>query len=121
MGEWQVPPAWYNRSLSPEKAHQMILTGNLGVDLIRDRWQALHERYSKGDQYWRYRRPEDGLASPLGWQEGIVLNRGCRQLGFVATSIQVDEEAATTDPDSVGIPSEEEDHRPDRKRGGARQ
>ena len=121
MGEWQVPSAWYNRRLSPEQAHEMVLTGNLGVDLIRDRWQALHEQFSKGDQYWRYRRPEDELASPLGWQEGIVLNRGCNQLGFVATSIQLEEEAAPFDPDSDGHPSEPEDDSPDRKGGGARQ
>ena len=38
------------------------------------------------------------LFNPLGWQEGVVLNRGCRQLGFVTTSVQseVDAQASPT-------------------------
>ena len=75
-----------------------MLTGNLGVDAIRDRWQALHDQYRDDDQYWKYKRPEGLLGSPLGWQEGIVLNRGCLQLGFVTTSLQVDEEALISRP-----------------------
>jgi hypothetical protein len=94
MADWHIPAAWYVRALTPEKAHEHVLTGNLGVDGIRDRWEALHERWRDGDQYWFYRRPEDRWVNPVGWQEGIVLNRGCRQLGFVTTSVQVDEEAA---------------------------
>jgi len=94
MAEWGIPAAWYVRSLTPEQAHEQVLTGNLGVDGIRDRWEALHDQWRDGDQYWRYRRPEERLISTLGWQEGVVLNRGCRQLGFVTTSMQVDEEAA---------------------------
>jgi hypothetical protein len=96
--EWQIPAAWYVRAITPEKAHEQVLTGNLGVDGIRDRWEALHDQWRAGDQYWRYKRSEDRLISPLGWQEGVVLNRGCRQLGFVTTSMQVDEEAASPRP-----------------------
>jgi hypothetical protein len=94
MAEWQIPAAWYVRALTPEKTHEQILTGNLGVDAIRDRWQALHDQWRDGDQYWQYRRPGEGWISSLGWQEGIVLNRGCRQLGFVTTSVQAGEDAA---------------------------
>jgi hypothetical protein len=94
MAEWQIPAAWYVRALTPDKAHQQILTGNLGVDAIRDRWQALHDQWRDGDQYWRFRRPEEHWISPLGWQEGVVLNRGCRQLGFVTTSVQPGEEVS---------------------------
>jgi hypothetical protein len=93
MAEWQIPAAWYVRVLTPEQAHEQVLTGNLGVDSIRDRWQALHDLWRAGDRYSRYKRPEERWINPLGWQEGVVLNRGCRQLGFVTTSVQVDEEA----------------------------
>lgn len=93
MAEWQIPAAWYVRTLSPEQAHEQVLTGNLGIDAIRDRWEALHGVWQEDDQYWRYYRPEDQLVNPLGWQEGVVLNRRCRQLGFVTTSMQVDEGA----------------------------
>jgi len=92
--EWQIPAAWYVRDLTPEKAHEQVLIGNLGVEAIRGRWQALHDQWRDGDQYWRYRRPEQSLVSPLGWQEGVVLNRGCLQLGFVTTSVQPGEDVA---------------------------
>ena len=94
MGEWQIPAAWYVRELSPEKAQEQILTGNLGVDAIGDRWQALRAQWRDGDRYWSYRRPEESWVVHLGWQEGVVLNRDCRQLGFVATSVQPDEDEA---------------------------
>ena len=92
MAEWQIPAAWYVRAVTPEQAHEQVLIGNLGVDAIRDRWQALHDQWRDGDQYWRYKRPEERLISPLGWQEGVVLNRGCRQIGFVTTSVQPGED-----------------------------
>lgn len=95
MAEWQIPAGWYVRELTPEKAHQQVLVGNIGVEAIRDRWQALHDQWREGDQYWRYRRPEERWLSPLGWQEGVVLNRGCEQLGFVTTSVQPAEEAVS--------------------------
>lgn len=98
MAEWQIPAAWYLRALSPEQAHEQVVTGNLGVEAIRARWEALHDQWRSDDQYWRYRRPEDELVNPLGWQEGVVLNRGCRQLGFVTTSMQVDEQATRSGP-----------------------
>jgi hypothetical protein len=98
MAEWQVPAAWYVRPITSEKAHEQVLTGNLGIEGIRDRWQSLHEQWQGGDQYWRYYRPEDELINPLGWQEGVVLNRGCLQLGFVTTSVQEGEETSPRRP-----------------------
>jgi hypothetical protein len=94
MAEWQIPAAWYVRDITPEKAHEQVLTGNLGVEAIRDRWQALHDQWQEGDQYWRYKRPEERWVSPLGWQEGVVLNRDCQQLGFVTTGVQPGEDVA---------------------------
>ena len=94
MAEWHIPAAWYLRAVTPEKAHEVVVTGNLGVDAIRDRWDELHQQWRHGDQYWLYRRPEEPWVNQLGWQEGVVLNRACRQLGFVTTSVQVDEGAA---------------------------
>jgi hypothetical protein len=98
MAEWQIPAAWYVRALSPEKAHAQVLTGNLGIDAVRERWQALHDQWTDGDQYWLYRRPEGNWVNPLGWQEGVVLNRGCRQLGFVITSVQPEVNASMSPP-----------------------
>ena len=92
--DWQIPAAWYVRDLTPSKAHEQVLIGNLGVEAIRDRWRALHDQWRDGDQYWLYRRPEQDLLNPLGWQEGVVLNRGCLQLGFVTTSVQPGEDVA---------------------------
>jgi len=94
MAEWQIPAAWYVRAVTLKQAHEQVLTGNLGVDAIRDRWKSLLGQRQEGDQYWRYRRPEDRWISPLGWQEGLVLNRGCRQIGFLATSVQPGEDSA---------------------------
>lgn len=94
MADWQIPAAWYARNLTPEKAHEQVLAGNLASDAIRERWWALHVQWREGDRYWRYRRPEESLVSPLGWQEGVVLNRGCRQLGFVTTSVQPGEDVS---------------------------
>ncbi len=98
MADWQIPAAWYVRELTPEQASEQVLSGNLSVDAIRERWQALHDQWRDGDRYWRYERPEEHYISSLGWQEGVVLNRGCRQLGFVTTSVQVDQSALTRQP-----------------------
>jgi hypothetical protein len=43
--EWQIPAGWYVRVLTPEKAHQQVLVGNLGIEAIRERWQALHDQW----------------------------------------------------------------------------
>ena len=98
MAEWQIPAAWYVRALTPEQTHERVLTGNLGIDGIRDRWVDLHDQWLDGDQYWLYERPDERWISTLGWQEGVVLNRDCRQLGFVTTSVQTQEEAAGPPP-----------------------
>jgi hypothetical protein len=94
MAEWQIPAAWYVRSLTPEQAHEQVLSGNLSIEAVRDRWQALQRRRREGDQFWRYYRPEGEGIEALGWQEGVVLNRGCLQLGFVTTSLQEGEEGS---------------------------
>ena len=98
MAEWQIPAAWYVSTLSPEQALEQVLIGNLGVDGIRERWETLHDQWRDGDQYWRYKRPEERWVSAIGWQEGVVLNRDCRQLGFVTTSVQADEEVSRPRP-----------------------
>lgn len=93
MADWQIPVAWYQRELSVEKAHEQVVAGNLVDDAVRERWRKLHGRWREGDRYWRYKRPEDEWIRSLGWQEGVVLNRGCQQLGFVATSVQGEEDS----------------------------
>jgi hypothetical protein len=68
----------------------MVLTGNLPIEGIRDRWQALADAKEPGDRFWSYSLGDEQLVNDMGGQEGIVLIRGCRQIGFVATSIGTD-------------------------------
>jgi hypothetical protein len=91
MAGWEIPASWYIRELTPEQAFDQVATGNLGLDAVRGRWRKLRESWREGDRFWRYRRPEDHLIHSVGWQEGVVLNRGCDQVGFVVTSVQVEE------------------------------
>jgi hypothetical protein len=98
MADWQIPAAWYVRALTPEQAYEQVLAGNLGIDAVRDRWQTLQDQGRGDDQYWRYYRPEERIINAPGWQEGVVLNRGCLQLGFVTTSVQEGEETSTPRP-----------------------
>ena len=86
--DWHIPAAWYVRELTAEQAFDQVATGNLGLDAVRERWRKLQQRRRDRDRFWRYRRPQDLLIHPLGWQEGVVLNRGCDQIGFVVTSVQ---------------------------------
>lgn len=92
MDGWRIPAAWYVRSLTPEQASKQVVNGNLGMASIRERWETLQGLRRDGDQFWRYLRPEGEMINALGWQEGVVLNRGCLQLGFVTTSVQEGEE-----------------------------
>ncbi len=57
------------------------------IDGIRERWEALLAKWRSGDHYLFYRRPEQPWLNDLGIQEGVVLIRGCDQLGFVTTSL----------------------------------
>jgi len=85
--DWHIPVGWCLRELTPEEAYTTVITGNLPTDAIRDRWDALHAKWRSGDRYPFYRRPEQPWLNDLGTQEGVVLIRGCDQLGFVTTSV----------------------------------
>jgi hypothetical protein len=85
--DWHIPAAWCLRGLTPEEAYSEVVSGNLPIDHIRERWEALHAKWRSGDRYWFYRRPEQPWLNDLGAQEGVVLIRGCDQLGFVTTSV----------------------------------
>ena len=85
--DWHIPVGWCLRELTPEEAYTTVVTGNLPMDAIRDRWEALQAKWRSGDRYLFYRRPEQPWLNDLGAQEGVVLIRGCDQLGFVSTSV----------------------------------
>ena len=85
--DWHIPAGWCLRELTPEEAYTTVITGNLPMDAIRDRWEALQTKWRSGDRYLFYRRPEQPWLNDLGAQEGVVLIRGCDQLGFVTTSV----------------------------------
>lgn len=86
IAQWEIPAGSLDRSLTPEQAYNKVLTGSLPIDGIRDRWQELADRWRSGDQYWAYTLEEEQLINDVGDQEGVVLIRGCQQLGYLATS-----------------------------------
>jgi len=87
LDEWDTPAGWYVRELSPTQAEAEVRSGNIPFAGIEERWRDLRDQWQPGDQYWLYRRPSDPWISSVGSEEGIVLNRGCDQLGFVTTSV----------------------------------
>ena len=87
IADWEISAGSLVRPLSPEQAHHTVLTGNLPIDGIRDRWESLHDQWQVGDQYWLYSQPEEPWINATGAREGVVLIRGCSQLGFVTSSI----------------------------------
>jgi len=96
IADWEISAGSLVRPLSPEQAHHTVLTGNLPIDGIRDRWESLHDQWQVGDQYWLYSQPEEPWINATGAREGVVLVRGCSQLGFVTSSIG--EEGPPDDP-----------------------
>ena len=88
--DWYIPAAWCQRDLTPEAAYAEVISGNLPMDEIRERWEGLNTKWRSGDRYWFYRRPEQPWLNDLGAQEGIVLIRGCDQIGFVTTSVALE-------------------------------
>lgn len=87
IADWEISAGSLVRPLSPEQAHSAVLTGNLPIDGIRDRWDSLQDQWQVGDQYWLYFQPEEPWINATGVREGVVLVRGCSQLGFVTSSI----------------------------------
>jgi hypothetical protein len=85
--QWQIPPGWMTRELTATEARVEVVTANVVKDSAEARWEALHVQWKDGDQYWLYQRPETGTINALGAQQGVVLIRGCEQLGFVTTRI----------------------------------
>jgi len=90
--EWEIGANRLVRPLSPEQAQRTVLTGNIPMDTIRERWESLRNQRQAGDQYWLYYRPEEPWIHAVEAEEGVVLIRGCSQVGFVTTSMSNDEE-----------------------------
>ncbi len=93
LADWQISAGWIVRDLTPAQARVEVSTANIAQDAAESRWQLLQNRRRDGDRYWLYRRPENDTINAIGAQEGVVLIRGCEQLGFVTTRM-----AAETDP-----------------------
>jgi len=87
LADWEVPVGELMRRLSHEQALGEVLTGNLASDAVRDRWRILSGQFQPGDEFWFYRRSEEQWVSSVGGEEGVVLIRGCTQIGSVATSL----------------------------------
>ena len=87
LAEWQIHPSWCVRELSPTEAEREVLSGTLPLDGIRNRWQELRAKWQDGDRYWLYVMPEEEWLNPTSTERGIVLIRGCRQVGHLATSL----------------------------------
>ncbi len=80
------------RELTRTEARVEVLTANLSKDSMEARWDTLLGQWQPGDEFWLYRRLDEDSLNALGVLRGVVLIRGCEQLGFVTTRI------ATEDP-----------------------
>jgi len=94
LTEWQIPAGLMEHELTPVQARAEVLNTNLSREGCEARWEELRKQWREGDRYWLYRRPEDNTLNSLGEQEGVVLIRGCEQLGFVTTRIATEEPPA---------------------------
>jgi hypothetical protein len=92
LAGWQIPPGWIVRELTTAQARAEVISSNIVQDSAEARWNDLRNRWRDGDRYWLYRRPESETINALGAQEGVVLVRGCEQLGFVTTRIATESE-----------------------------
>ena len=90
LGDWEIPAAWLDRELTRAEARTEVLLANLSKDASEARWELLEEQRLAGDQYWLYKRLPDDTFNALGVRRGVVLTRGCTQLGFVTTRIDTE-------------------------------
>jgi len=91
LGDWQIPAGWMAKELTPTDARVEVLTANLSREACEARWESLRTQWRDGDRYWLYRRPAEDTINAVGAQRGVVLVRGCTQLGFVTTRIETEE------------------------------
>jgi len=91
LADWQIPAGWMVKALTPTEARAEVLTANLSKEACEARWESLRDQWLEGDSYWLYRRPAEDTINALGAQQGVVLVRGCTQLGFVTTRIETEE------------------------------
>jgi len=91
LADWQIPAGWMEKMLTPTEARVEVLTANLSTEACEARWESLRDQWLEGDAYWLYRRRAEDTINALGAQQGVVLVRGCTQLGFVTTRIETEE------------------------------
>jgi hypothetical protein len=94
LADWHIPAGWMVKALTPTEARVEVLTANLSKEACEARWETLRDQWREGDSYWLYRRPDEDTINALGAQQGVVLVRGCDQLGFVTTRIETEEPGA---------------------------
>jgi hypothetical protein len=90
LADWQIPAGWMVKELTLTDARVEVLTANLSREACEARWESLRDQWREGDSYWLYRRPAEDTINALGAQQGVVLVRGCSQLGFVTTRIETE-------------------------------
>lgn len=95
LADWQISAGWIVRELTPTQARVEVSTANIAKDAAESRWQLLQSRRRDGDRFWLYRRPENDTIDAMGAQEGVVLIRGCEQVGFVTTRLAAETDQPT--------------------------
>jgi hypothetical protein len=78
------------RELSWSEAAVEVLNANLARPSMEARWEELQDLWREGDAYWLYRRTDENSVHALGVRRGVVLLRGCRQIGFITTRIETE-------------------------------
>ena len=90
LADWEVPAGWVDRELTVTDARVEVLTANLSKEAYEAQWRALLDMWRDGDQFWLYKQPAEEPPNALGARRGVVLIRGCTQLGFVTTQIETE-------------------------------
>jgi len=91
FASWEIPSEWYSSKLTFEQAQHIVHTGDIPIDEIRGRWQVLVSELQPEDQLWFFVRPHQSWVHEVAGEQGVVLNRGCRQVGHVTTSVSIEE------------------------------
>jgi hypothetical protein len=91
--QWRIPAGWIVRELTPVEASLEVARATLVQESADARWEALRSTWREGDTYWLYRRNPSDTINALGARQGVVLIRGCEQLGFVTTRIESETKA----------------------------
>lgn len=91
LSGWDIHHSWLERRISEDTAVGIIAGGNVPGIFESERWADLRDSQREGDQLWTYHRPDEKWLRHTAPEEGIVLIRGCKQLGFVTTNLAAED------------------------------